>query len=238
MKKRFSEKGFTLIEMVVVIAIIGVLAAILVPSILSYIRKARLKADVTTGRMIYEQVVSLITSEDEAYESFYMLRNTSGATGISWGRPKMFGSKTDMTIKVENESSYCMRVSTQLNGNRQAATGGGKNGKTWVSGIAEVNKFDQALNSNIDDIIGSDNDKFSLPMRSTDYNDMELNRWYICFRVKDMGTDVFTDDCGTIEIWAGNSKGHWGAEPNYRVFPAPGPRVAKIKYKDGHVSTT
>ena len=40
---RKTNKGFTLVELVVVIAIIGVLAAILVPSMLTYVRKARLK---------------------------------------------------------------------------------------------------------------------------------------------------------------------------------------------------
>lgn len=38
-----NKKGFTLVELVVVIAIIGVLAAILVPTMMSYIRKAKLK---------------------------------------------------------------------------------------------------------------------------------------------------------------------------------------------------
>jgi len=36
-----NKKGFTLVELVVVIAIIGVLAAILVPTMMSYIRKAQ-----------------------------------------------------------------------------------------------------------------------------------------------------------------------------------------------------
>lgn len=39
MEKR--KKGFTLIELVVVIAIIGVLAAILVPVMMGYVRKSR-----------------------------------------------------------------------------------------------------------------------------------------------------------------------------------------------------
>ena len=38
-----KQKGFTLVELIVVIAIIGILTAILVPSIMGYVRKSKLK---------------------------------------------------------------------------------------------------------------------------------------------------------------------------------------------------
>lgn len=45
-------KGFTLVELIVVIAIIGILSAILVPSIMGYIEKARNTADISNAKQI------------------------------------------------------------------------------------------------------------------------------------------------------------------------------------------
>lgn len=55
MKRLNNKKGFTLMEMLIVIAIIAVLVTILVPAIGSSLRKAREAADVANIRAAYAQ---------------------------------------------------------------------------------------------------------------------------------------------------------------------------------------
>lgn len=70
-RHNYKAKGFTLIELVVVVAIIGVLTMILVPTFASLIEKSQKKATVTNGKTVWLAAVNSITSSSEAYKSFY-----------------------------------------------------------------------------------------------------------------------------------------------------------------------
>lgn len=59
--KKSNKKGFTLVELVVVIAIIGVLAAILVPSMLGYVKKSRLKTANANAKTAYNAISGMVT---------------------------------------------------------------------------------------------------------------------------------------------------------------------------------
>ncbi len=70
--RKSNKKGFTLVELVVVIAIIGVLAAILVPTMMNYVKKARLKTANANAKLIFttcNNTASDLISDNKSVEA-------------------------------------------------------------------------------------------------------------------------------------------------------------------------
>ncbi len=57
MKKILTKKGFTLIELIVVIAILAILAAILIPSLTDYLARAEAAKDEANARSLYSELM-------------------------------------------------------------------------------------------------------------------------------------------------------------------------------------
>ena len=94
-----TKKGFTLIELIVVIAIIGVLAAILVPTMLGYVRKSKLSSANTTASSVYKAINSALTELDEEgidVGGAYILTCSSGTwSSLSDDDITKFGTKVN-----------------------------------------------------------------------------------------------------------------------------------------------
>lgn len=67
-KNKFNESGFTLAELLIVVAIIGVLVAISIPIFSSQLEKSRESTDLANVRAAYAEVMSAAITEDKDVE--------------------------------------------------------------------------------------------------------------------------------------------------------------------------
>ena len=203
MKK--TKKGFTLVELIVVIAIIGTLAAIIVPAIMGYVREANKRADCETARQFGERIETEMVKDDDLFAKFSYA--ASGSKTIYRG---VYG-----TIGGVTEAPYDIFVVTKIRGV--------KNGyyPTFESGSnTEWKPYARIL----DQLFDTSNGNPAYKMRATKHNGITTDEWLICHRL---------DDPDKIEIWAGSryddsshplpwaTTNGWGCNPRYRLWPNP-----------------
>lgn len=119
--KRRNNKGFSLVELIIVIAIMAILAGILAPQFIKYINKSRVSADVQNA----QQIATAISAEyadagEETTVDFVVINDTTGDAG--WKKGTADAQKGNRAlkevlggvpkVKAESDKAFAYTVGT------------------------------------------------------------------------------------------------------------------------------
>ena len=230
MKRINNKKGFTLVELIVVIAIVGVLASILIPTLVGYVEQAKKANDKTIAKTMYDRVQEVLAMDWDAYQSFYHKHTTGNFICTADG----YCYKGWSGNVVGDE--YKLVVVCRING--APAKDGNKDCYKWQWCNGQQSIFTAAYNRNLglstndgqkwlhsngywtltehdadETLTYKNSSKFIYNMKVTTHPDgTTTDRWLVGYR---------KDSPNLIEIWAGSSYGAGGSGTYCRIYPDP-----------------
>lgn len=107
--KKLNNKGFSLVELIIVIAIMAILVGVMAPSLMKYIEKSRYSSDVQTIDNAYS-ALKYAMADEGAYQAALGNAALTGASGVDFATILAGSDKLSTEVKdVFGASTYTFK---------------------------------------------------------------------------------------------------------------------------------
>jgi len=127
-----QNKGFSLVELIIVIAIMAILAAAIAPALIRYIDKSRKADDLSAAEVINSSMSSALANED-AYDDIQTYMNGSVIATASAGQP------FSLSISGAGQT-FLNELNSNLGGSAPKLKFKKNSQNGWAVGISSVGK--------------------------------------------------------------------------------------------------
>ena len=198
-----TSGGFTLLELIIVIAIMAVLIGILSPMFVRYVDKTRKARDVYTADEIARAVNVAFIENHEAYDKFQKWNKGTKVNVSATYHGVTY--RYQVMIVAASGTQDTNTVSNCFNGGGEGLYKRYRDGRDGFYGTInrELGLSTTEMNSSIVP-------RYKVNGKSIKNPEKYADRWRICKRV----------DNGMMEIWVAQPD-PWGGYPIYRLWPEP-----------------
>lgn len=150
-KKKMENKGFTLVELIVVLVILAILAAILVPALLGYIDRAKEKQYVLNAKSaltatqaefssLYGEGSDVVSGTPAAFPRSTVVKNTADVPGKFYVKIAANASEVDASKPAvpSNHARYTVKNAIYVENGYYIQY----NGSTWTSTTTKPTDMD------------------------------------------------------------------------------------------------